>query len=494
MKKRIMPLLLIFCFLFGLMFPIAADGERTVSPSDVNGASYFRLGDLETRSDITVEKAENAVFLVEDGLRVRLSADSVFIYRNDRIIAAMKDKPVLVDGSWCAPMSFYDDFLCAGGAKTPSLFNGTPYFAAEVLTALYGTADAAFAQKLLAAVSLPASMNIEEKHINMERIFTETPLTEFSESLIAEMHRFGIENPEGLAYGEYAVINGAQTLASAGMSAVTERYPELSEADPNEMTVAEYTAWQRERDRQSYEDGLSAEEKAFAAQKGIALSDLSFLNKYFYGSYTEKDDAELKAALTQYYAADIAYLKELANPFADVVGEDWFFEDVMKCFSGGWMNGVGATAFSPNTPITRAMIVTILYRLEKEPVVSSASSFVDAARGQWYTDAVIWANANGIVEGYGKGRFGPADNITREQLAAILYRYARFKGYDVSAGEESNILSYDDAFEISEWAFEAMQWAVAAGLINGRTENALAPRGEATRAEAAALLVRFIER
>ena len=157
------------------------------------------------------------------------------------------------------------------------------------------------------------------------------------------------------------------------------------------------------------------------------------------------------------------------------------------------MQGVSEDQFAPNLTTTRAMIVTILHRLEDKPVVSGESPFNDVAEGQWYTDAVIWANANDIVLGYGDGNFGPTDNITREQMAAILYRYANFKGYDTSVGQDTNILSFDDAFDVSEWAMEAMQWACGTGRLKGRTESTIVPTGNATRGEVAAILMRFIE-
>lgn len=106
---------------------------------------------------------------------------------------------------------------------------------------------------------------------------------------------------------------------------------------------------------------------------------------------------------------------------------------------------------------------------------------------------MIWAEANEIVEGYGNGKFGPSGLITREQFAAIMYRYANFKGYDTSVGQDTNILSYDDVSDVSGWAMEAMQWAVGSGLISGRTTSTLVPKGDATRAETAAILKRFIE-
>ncbi|MCR4963952.1 MAG: S-layer homology domain-containing protein [Firmicutes bacterium] len=178
--------------------------------------------------------------------------------------------------------------------------------------------------------------------------------------------------------------------------------------------------------------------------------------------------------------------------FTDVDTNAWYHEYIDYVVEKGLMQGVTADRFAPNAATTRAMIVTMLYRLEGSPAAGSVNPFKDVANGSWYANAVIWANANGIVEGYGNGKFGPTDNITREQMAAILYRYARYKGYDVS--KQANLSGYTDAAKVSSWALPAMQWANAENLITGRTATTLAPGGNATRAEVAAILQRFIER
>ena len=180
-------------------------------------------------------------------------------------------------------------------------------------------------------------------------------------------------------------------------------------------------------------------------------------------------------------------------PFGDVDDGDWFADAVRFVYENGMMNGVSETGFAPHATTSRSMIVTILYRLEGEPVVDDAMDFVDVAGDAWYTDAVRWAAGEGIVGGYGDGLFGPDDPVTREQLAAILYRYAVYKGYNVSVGEDTNILSYDDFADLSEYAIPAMQWACGAGIVNGTSESTLTPQGEATRAQVAAMLMRFCE-
>ena len=178
-------------------------------------------------------------------------------------------------------------------------------------------------------------------------------------------------------------------------------------------------------------------------------------------------------------------------PFADVTRGMWSYEDIAYVYGKGLMNGIGSGLFAPGLTTDRAMVVTILYRLEGEPAVG-ACSFTDVPAGEWYTNAFAWAEANGIVSGYGNGKCGPMDLITREQLAAILYRYAVLSGVDVSVGENTNILSYNDALTVSEYAIPAMQWACGSGLIAGSNGD-LMPGAGATREQLAAVLHRFCE-
>lgn len=176
--------------------------------------------------------------------------------------------------------------------------------------------------------------------------------------------------------------------------------------------------------------------------------------------------------------------------FTDVDTDDWFADAVQYMLDNGMMNGVTDTTFGPGTTTTRGMIVTILYRLEGEPD-TTASSFTDAASGMYYADAVAWAQANSIVTGITETIFAPDQAITREQMAAILYRYAQYKGYDVTASND--LSSYTDASRISAYATTAMQWANAEGLITGNTSTTINPTGNATRAEVATILMRFCE-
>ena len=180
--------------------------------------------------------------------------------------------------------------------------------------------------------------------------------------------------------------------------------------------------------------------------------------------------------------------------FADAAPTAWYHDGVHYCIENGLMQGVSTASFLPNGSTTRAQLVTILWRLEGNPALVSAADFSDIADGAWYAGAIRWAADSGVVKGYDNGCFGPNDAVTREQMAAILYRYAQHKGYDVSAGKDTNILSFDDAFAVSEYAIPAMQWACGSGMVRGIAQKGgmlLAPRDTTTRAQTATLLMRF---
>ena len=176
--------------------------------------------------------------------------------------------------------------------------------------------------------------------------------------------------------------------------------------------------------------------------------------------------------------------------FLDVPATAWYYNAVKYVADRGLMAGTGENFFQPDIDMTRAMLVTILYRLEHQPAVGS-SSFTDVPAGQWYTDPAAWASASGIVVGYGDGRFGPSDTVTREQMATILYRYAQYKGYTTS--DTGSLDRYADADQVSDWAQSAMVWANVNGLITGNTATTIHPLGYASRAEVATILMRFLE-
>jgi len=199
----------------------------------------------------------------------------------------------------------------------------------------------------------------------------------------------------------------------------------------------------------------------------------------------EEEERKIEEARTP-----IAEAVEWENIFNDVKESDWFFDAVRFVNANGIMVGTGEDIFSPNSNITRAMVVTILWRHEGEPTAISENTFDDVLPDRWYSDAIAWAVENGIVLGFGDGQFAPNDYITREQFAVILMRYANW--LELSVTGTGNLSAFADRGQISVWAQDAMRWAVANGLISGRTSTMLQPKGNTTRAEAATILQRFL--
>ena len=198
---------------------------------------------------------------------------------------------------------------------------------------------------------------------------------------------------------------------------------------------------------------------------------------------------------------------EAPSPYSDVSSADWFYDAVRYVTESGLMNGTATGKFSPNVTMTRAMLVTVLWRLEGEPSMEipyqdtmppidypwnlGVLSFPDVPNHEWYSKAVWWARLHGIVSGYSNGAFGLNDPVTREQAVVILYRYAKMKGLDVSAS--ADLSKFADANDISGWALDAMKWAVAEGIIEGRPGNKAAPKDTSTRAEVATVFMRYIK-
>lgn len=198
------------------------------------------------------------------------------------------------------------------------------------------------------------------------------------------------------------------------------------------------------------------------------------------------DSAQLELLLSRYDgSAESKYFVDV-HPVAH-----WATEAIDFVVAKGIFSGTGADTFSPDAPMTRGMLAVVLYNLEGKPGHSYGGSFEDVAQGSWYEDAVYWAAEKGIVTGYGNGSFGPDDNITREQLAVMLYRYAQYKGYDTAQGGMA-IREFGDFDSISEYAMEAMTWTVNTGIIGGYSDNTLGPQNTATRAQVAKMLMKFI--
>ena len=179
------------------------------------------------------------------------------------------------------------------------------------------------------------------------------------------------------------------------------------------------------------------------------------------------------------------------SAFTDASATAWYHDGVHFALENGIMSGYGNGKFGPGDTTSRAMMAQILWNMEGKPVVNYAMTYTDVDGEAWYAEAVRWATSEKIMSGYGYNKFGPNDDLTREQLVTIVYRYAQYKGIDVSVGEDTNILSYDDAFDVSDWAMEAMQWAVGAGIVNGTSASTLSPKNNASRAEIATIVMRY---
>ncbi len=179
-------------------------------------------------------------------------------------------------------------------------------------------------------------------------------------------------------------------------------------------------------------------------------------------------------------------------PFTDVESDDWFYGDVFKIWKADIMNGVSETLFAPQTTLNRAMFATMIYRLSGEEYEGEGSAFEDVEEGKWYSDAIAWCAEKGVVTGFSETVFGPESPVTREQAAAMLYRYAEYKGYDVSAGEKTDLSDFTDADNVSSYAENAVKWAVGAGVIRGMTEDTIVPTDSSTRAQIACMFNRFI--
>ena len=231
-------------------------------------------------------------------------------------------------------------------------------------------------------------------------------------------------------------------------------------------------------------------------------------NLYWYNERTEELEFQQAARIARDgtaefaldHASDYAIViddrshEPVDLPFNDVPESYWAYDAIQYVYGEGLMAGTSGSTFNPEGTTTRGQIVTILWRLSGSPVVNYLMDFDDVDPAAYYAEAIRWATSEGIAGGYGGGVFGPDDPITREQLAVMLHRYAQHEGYDVSIGEDTNILSYADAFTVSEYAVSALQWACGAGIISGTGDGStLTPQGEATRAQAATVLMRFCE-
>jgi hypothetical protein len=300
----------------------------------------------------------------------------------------------------------------------------------------------------------------------------------------------------------------ADILAQAGGSTLEikiEEIPEVSQKDLNSEQVGTLAVDDTVYDVSVISNGVEIHEFEGTIRVTVPYDGKLPVKAWFMGDRGKSEQIDgTYDAVNKTFSFTVPHLsmwvvghdgtsEEAAWPFTDVAQDNavnWFYSDVKFVWENGLMNGTSGALFSPNITTTRGMIATILYRLEGSPEVDENVPFEDVAANMYYHDPIAWANKNGIVLGYGDGTFGPEDNITREQMAAILYRYATFKGYDVT--KSADLAAYTDTAEIDGYALPAMKWANAEGIITGRSATTLAPNGTATRAEVAAILHRFV--
>lgn len=300
------------------------------------------------------------------------------------------------------------------------------------------------------------------------RTLTEELLTAVNGKTVVAEAQFSAYSSDFDDFGSTGTTTYKITVADTANGTVKLSTASASKGTAVTVTVTPNTGYKL--DKLTAEDGDG---------KALTLTDKGE------GKYTFTMPAS-KVTVTAAFVSE----SEWSNPFADVSTGDWYYDAVAYVNQHNIMNGTAATAFAPGSNLTRGMIAQVLYNLEQKPQ-GGTSVFTDVAADAWYVDAVNWAAGKNIVGGYGDGKFGPEDSVTREQMAAILYRYAQYKGYDTKA--TADLAAYTDVQSVSDWALAAMQWANASGLINGRTETTLVPGGTATRAEVASILMRFCE-
>ena len=275
---------------------------------------------------------------------------------------------------------------------------------------------------------------------------------------------------------EYDKLSNPSKIDAEKLLAVEEKLAFFIEIDEVKDLLAKIPAGDR----------LTAADEKKVRAAGDAYNQLSREQQAY---ITASELANYQAALL--YFGSEGEVAETVR-FADVTAANWFYDDVQYVAVNGLMDGTASGRFEPYSQMTRAMLVTVLYRLEGSPSVRGTNSFSDVAQNKWYTNAVIWAAQNGIVNGLDESTFGTDSSVTREQMAAILYRYAGYRGYDTSGSR--SISAFADAGKAAGYAVKAMEWTYSEGLIHGRSSTELAPKGTATRAEVAAILHRFSEK
>lgn len=285
-------------------------------------------------------------------------------------------------------------------------------------------------------------------------------------------------------------IDSAQTALAEAMAGLTVRDSAASRGNAAQYTVLFNTNGGSTIASQKVKSGMKVTAPEEPTKDGY-IFDGWYIDKKLTQKYDFDDSVTRSFTLFAKWVKNDA--NEWINPFDDVKADDWFYDYVRYSVENGLFNGVTETTFAPGGLLTRAMLMTVLWRCEGKPMTDYIMPFADVGADSYYAEALRWAASENIVNGVSESEFAPNKNITREQIAAIMYRYASYKGYDVSVAESTDILSYSDYEQISEYAVAAMCYAVGSGLMEGRTDSTINPKDNATRAETAAVMKRFLE-
>lgn len=318
-----------------------------------------------------------------------------------------------------------------------------------------------------------------------------TPDTSATGSVVIKV--YGAEAPDGGNYNDVVHTNGTLTITKkssggGGVSRYTVKFETSGGSKVANKTVNRNAVL--EAPEAPTKDGFKFD-GWFTNKELTTAYDFTAKVTTGFTLYAKWAEIEKEPEVEKPEDKDDPEVAEWKNPFNDVKADDWFYANVQYVAQNKLMNGVATDKFAPNDTLTRAMLVTVLYRNEGEPAVNKSIPFADVDMDVYYASAVIWAKQNGIVNGVTETEFAPDENITREQIAAIMFRYAQYKGMDAVTLEEN--LHFSDASEISEYAVSAMNWAVGTGLMKGKSTTTINPKDNATRAEIAAILQRFIE-
>lgn len=442
------------------------------------------FGVIEYSSKATEEAAKNGIEVTSGNFAQPVNED----YLADEVKAKLES-----NSNTEAPFSYYTSLEDALKAAQPgdkvTEVNPTPDEAQYAITLKYNdgtTPDSVYTVSENTAITLPTP---SRSHYSFEGWYNGNDLVESpytvteNVELTAKWHRTSSGGGSSHRYDGYITVIDSKN----GDVSVSDTWAD--EDDKITLTITPDKGYEVDKieivdDEGDKIDAKKVEDKDNKYTFRMANCDVTV-------TVTFKEEGKTTEDTDKEEDKDDETTENTDLNFTDVSSSDWFFKGVEYVVDKGIMSGVSENQFDPSGKLTRAMLVQMLYNMESRPACDAENAFIDVPVGQWYTDAVIWANDAKIVSGMGEGLFAPNMEITREQMVAMLYSYAKYKGYDVTAS--ADLSTFADNASVSAWAQPAMQWAVAEGYISGMGDNQLAPQGTATRAEIASVIMRFME-